>query len=206
MADEPEQTNSNSHPQPKATPTAPEKGKKRQNTPKKDKEVKYNFSGKNKAVMLKKRFINAFLEADGNVSYACKQVGLHRSAFYRWQENDPEFKRACEELQEEVIDSVESHLRGLIKNGDTAATIFFLKTKGKSRGYIETRRNENVNQNYDFSNPPGITMNLTSDPKYDKEKEGKAKLSPQAHPPGTEEVRTVPKQESANNPPQEATK
>ena len=31
----------------------------------------------------------------------------------------------------------ESHLHKLIRDGNPAATIFFLKTKGKNRGYVE---------------------------------------------------------------------
>jgi hypothetical protein len=42
-----------------------------------------------------------------------------------------------EELSEVAIDFAESHLHKLIKDGNPAATIFFLKTKGKGRGYIE---------------------------------------------------------------------
>jgi hypothetical protein len=36
-----------------------------------------------------------------------------------------------------TIDFAESQLHKQIKEGSTAATIFFLKTKGKQRGYVE---------------------------------------------------------------------
>ena len=35
------------------------------------------------------------------------------------------------------FDFAESELMKLIKDGNVAATIFFLKTQGKARGYIE---------------------------------------------------------------------
>ena len=37
------------------------------------------------------------------------------------------------------MDFAETHLHKLIQEGNPAATIFFLKTKGKRRGYVETQ-------------------------------------------------------------------
>lgn len=50
---------------------------------------------------------------------------------------DPEFKAAVEEVQEYTVDVAESELHKLIKAGETTAIIFYLKTKGKKRGYVE---------------------------------------------------------------------
>ncbi len=41
-----------------------------------------------------------------------------------------------------VLDFAESNLKKLEKEGNPAATIFFLKTKGKKRGYIERQEIE----------------------------------------------------------------
>jgi hypothetical protein len=64
---------------------------------------------------------------------------IDRTTFYNWLKTDPEFKAAIEEAQPEeyYLDFVEDMLLQLIKQGNTAATIFALKTKGRGRGYIE---------------------------------------------------------------------
>jgi hypothetical protein len=48
-----------------------------------------------------------------------------------------EYKAAVEELSDVAIDFAESQLHKQIKDGNSTATIFFLKTKGKKRGYVE---------------------------------------------------------------------
>jgi hypothetical protein len=86
----------------------------------------------------KKRAFLEALEANlGIVTKAAAAVGLSREIHYYWIKNDPEYKQAVEELDGTVLDFAEGQLHSLIKEGDTAATIFFLKTKGKKRGYIE---------------------------------------------------------------------
>lgn len=73
----------------------------------------------------------------GIVSTAAKMVGIDRSTHYKWMKDDEEYKEAIHSISESVVDFAESHLYKLIKEGNPASTIFFLKTKGKERGYIE---------------------------------------------------------------------
>lgn len=85
----------------------------------------------------KRAFLDA-LEANlGIVTKAAAAVGMSREIHYYWLKNDPDYKLAVDELDGSVLDFAEGQLHTLIKEGDTAATIFFLKTKGKKRGYIE---------------------------------------------------------------------
>jgi hypothetical protein len=51
--------------------------------------------------------------------------------------NDTAFKYAVEDINEYALDFAESKLYELIEDSNVAATIFYLKTKGKARGYIE---------------------------------------------------------------------
>jgi hypothetical protein len=83
------------------------------------------------------RFLKHFNEDKGVISCACQKTGITRACYYKWMENDPKFKEKCEEINEEVIDLVESKLLSAINKGDLTAIIFYLKTKGKKRGYIE---------------------------------------------------------------------
>lgn len=85
----------------------------------------------------KKIVIETLKESFGNVSKACDAVGISRTTFYNWCKDDPEFKEHAENIDEYVVDFVEHALKKQIQEGSTAATIFYLKTKGKHRGYIE---------------------------------------------------------------------
>ena len=84
-----------------------------------------------------KQFLSHFRPRRGIVSFACQQVGITRSCYYKWRENDPKFREKADEIEEETIDHVESKLYNAIDKGDLTAIIFYLKTKGKKRGYVE---------------------------------------------------------------------
>ena len=85
----------------------------------------------------KKAMLDALKSALGIVSIACKNCDVDRGTHYDWLRADPSYASAVSDLENVVLDFGESALHKLIKEGDTAATIFFLKTKGKKRGYVE---------------------------------------------------------------------
>jgi hypothetical protein len=91
---------------------------------------------------LKRAMLEALDKSLGIVSTAAKTAGIDRTTHYSWLKDDPEYKSAVDQIQESVIDFAESHLYKLIKEGNPAANIFYLKTKGKSRGYIERQEVE----------------------------------------------------------------
>lgn len=86
---------------------------------------------------LKENFVKVFRQSMGIVKYACEAVKISRQTYYNWYNSDAEFKQAVEDVNEESIDFAENALRKKIAEGDTTATIFYLKTKGKKRGYVE---------------------------------------------------------------------
>ena len=88
-------------------------------------------------VTLKKAMIEALEKSLGIVTTACLSVGINRKTHYDWLKNDEEYKSQVLAIEDMTIDFAESHLHKKIKGGDTTATIFYLKTKGKKRGYIE---------------------------------------------------------------------
>lgn len=85
----------------------------------------------------KNRMIKALEETLGVVTTAAKKVNIARSTHYTWMESDPEYKKQVEDIQDLTLDFVESQLHKQIQDGEVASTIFYMKTKGKRRGYIE---------------------------------------------------------------------
>jgi hypothetical protein len=113
----------------------------------------YNFTYEMDSI--KKKVLEKLFETKGIVTHACANANIARSTFYDWVATDSEFKLAVEEINETAIDFVESKLMEKINGvkvqtfnqkgkpvvydvppSDTAL-IFFLKTRGKKRGYIE---------------------------------------------------------------------
>src|SRR5690606_19549298 len=100
----------------------------------------------NKMDLKKKAAIEALKANMGNVSSACEAIGISRKTFYQWKKEDEEFAVLAEDLDDVVLDIVESSLLEQIKGGNVTATIFYLKTKGKQRGYSEKADIENTTQ------------------------------------------------------------
>ena len=87
----------------------------------------------------KEKLLDSLKESSGIVTYACEKAGFSRQTYYRWYRDDPEFKARADDISELQIDVAEASLLKKIQKGDTAAIIFYLKTKGKDRGYSERR-------------------------------------------------------------------
>jgi hypothetical protein len=85
----------------------------------------------------KRALLQALEKTLGVVTAACEKSGVSRSAHYKWVAEDDEYRKAVESISDMAIDFAESKLYQLISGGDTSATIFYLKTKAKARGYVE---------------------------------------------------------------------
>ena len=88
----------------------------------------------------KEMFINNLKASGGIICVACESTGINRSTYYRWRESDKDFADAVDEVMDAQVDFVESKLMELINAHDTTATIFYLKTKGKKRGWTEKQQ------------------------------------------------------------------
>lgn len=55
----------------------------------------------------RKRFLEAFA-LNANVSAAAAAAGIDRSTPYKWQADDPEFKEAWEQAEQQAIDRLEA--------------------------------------------------------------------------------------------------
>jgi len=91
----------------------------------------------NKTEQHKKAIIEALEKHLGIVTTACRIVGVGRTTYYGWLNDDEEFAKQVEDIQNIALDFAESQLHKQIGDGNTSATIFYLKTKGKGRGFVE---------------------------------------------------------------------
>ena len=92
----------------------------------------------NKSRQIKKEMLIKSLEQSlGVVTLACKKLDIPRSTYYKWLNEDEAFRKEVEGIQDVALDFAESQLHQQISDNSTAATIFYLKTKGKKRGYVE---------------------------------------------------------------------
>lgn len=85
----------------------------------------------------KKLFVEALKSSRGIIKTACEQVGICRQTYYEWCAADVNFKQQVDAVTEIQIDFVESKLVEAIDNVNVQAITFYLKTKGKKRGYEE---------------------------------------------------------------------
>ena len=85
----------------------------------------------------KESMLKALEKSLGIVTVACKNSDVPRSTFYKWLNEDEDFAIAVKEIENIALDFAESQLHKQISENSTPATIFYLKTKGKKRGYIE---------------------------------------------------------------------
>lgn len=120
----------------------------------------------------KEELLVALEKCLGNVSDACKSLGVNRRNHYNYMGSDKAYKETVLSIQDMSKDFVESKLFELIDGvhtqydnkrvyktkPDTTAIIFYLKTRAKDRGYSEkqiietTNRNENIELTQDQIN------------------------------------------------------
>jgi|TARA_R100001509_G_scaffold165065_1_gene144968 outer membrane lipoprotein-sorting protein len=85
----------------------------------------------------KESMLKALEKSLGIVTVACKNSDVPRSTFYKWLNEDEQFAKQVKDIENIALDFAESQLHKQISENSTSATIFYLKTKGKGRGYIE---------------------------------------------------------------------
>jgi hypothetical protein len=101
------------------------------------KKCKEHSSKRTETNTKKKAMIAALESSLGVVSLACHRAGVSRTQHYKWLNVDGNYKKQVESIADIALDFAESKLHGRIKSGDTASIIFYLKAKGKNRGYVE---------------------------------------------------------------------
>lgn len=82
-------------------------------------------------------FLVAFKKHATNISKACESVGIARNTHYEWKSTNSTYKEQIEDIEESMIDFGESMLYKNMKEGKESSILFFLKTRGKKRGFVE---------------------------------------------------------------------
>lgn len=93
---------------------------------------------------IKAAYVAALLDNGGVKKDARESAGnVDRKTIEAWKAKDADFAAAeadaIEQGSEDFGDLAEKALKNRVKQGDTTAIIFALKTKFKNRGYIEKR-------------------------------------------------------------------
>lgn len=84
----------------------------------------------------------ALRDTKGMVSVAAKKLGFQRSALYDRIQKSERLQQAIADEREAMTDTAELALHRAIVNGEAWAVCFYLKTQGKSRGYVEKQEFE----------------------------------------------------------------
>jgi len=124
---------------------------------------------------VKKAMIEALEKSLGIVTTAAKSVGIDRTTHYNWLKEDEDYKAAVEGIDDMAIDFAESQLNQLMMGAkhqvvtnkgeiveikdapNPSSIIFFLKTKGKKRGYVERQEVEVSGEREIFK---GLDLNI----------------------------------------------
>lgn len=87
----------------------------------------------------KEALLEALHNTSGIISSACRAAGVSRMTYYRYYNEDPEFRERADDIKELQKDFAESLILKKMKNGDTTMLIFYAKTQMKDRGYSERK-------------------------------------------------------------------
>jgi len=87
--------------------------------------------------------LEALEKTMGIVTTSCKAVGISRTIFYRWKEEDEEFRRKVGEVMNLRLDFLENELLSRIQKkepGSNTLIMYELNNRGRERGYGDDRR------------------------------------------------------------------
>jgi hypothetical protein len=85
----------------------------------------------------KLRFMRSLRLNLGLVYASSKETGISVEDHNRWMQEDSDYRKQVMEIDGHAIDYVESTLLKLVEEKNPQAIMFYLKTKGKDRGYVE---------------------------------------------------------------------
>lgn len=81
--------------------------------------------------------IEVMAKNGGILASVATALKVSRGAIYTWINEDSELKESLYDIRQSMIDFAEGKLFKQIDEGNIVAILFYLKTQGKSRGYVE---------------------------------------------------------------------
>jgi hypothetical protein len=81
----------------------------------------------------------ALIAAGGIDVFAAKSLGCSTRVVRAYRARHPSLQKVVDDCIEANLDLAESQLIKAIENGSLSAIVFYLKTKGRRRGYAERR-------------------------------------------------------------------
>lgn len=84
-----------------------------------------------------KRLIEEIDDKKGNIAAVARVFGVSRGTVYNRIEKYATAQTALADARETMLDNAESMLYKKVLQGSTPELIFFLKTQGRKRGYVE---------------------------------------------------------------------
>jgi hypothetical protein len=121
----------------------------------------------------RKQFMLKALEQTlGVVTTAALKANVARDTHYDWMKKDKDYRAKVREIENVALDFAESQLHKQIQKGNPLSTIFYLKCKGKKRGYIEQqdvqmKGNMKFKAEFGESNPIQSAPETTGDSQSD---------------------------------------
>lgn len=103
--------------------------------------VRIQTAEQQRTTIAKAAMLDALKASLGVITQAARQVGIDPRTHYKWYDSDPEYRDRYDELRDLALDYAETQLYSHMKH-NVAACIFYLKTKGRHRGYIEKQEIE----------------------------------------------------------------
>ena len=105
---------------------------------------------KQRPLYYKKKLLEALERHLGLVTPACREVGISRDTYYRYYNEDEDFRKKVDEINEITLDFAENQLFRKIREGSERSILFYMKYKARKRGYNDEL---NINANISFEQP-----------------------------------------------------
>jgi hypothetical protein len=121
----------------------------REKNPKRFKKLMFESRGNLK--VRQTLFIYSLLTNNFNIATSCAMIGISRTAYHKWVDNDPEFAEMLQEVWSAYKDHFRSALIGAVEDGDIQAIIFANKTVNRDYGFgdkVQVEVNGSVDHNH----------------------------------------------------------